>query len=140
MQVFVRWFLRMSLVWLGVGMALALLMAFDPVRVPVVRLAHAHALLAGFVSSMIFGVAYHVLPRFSGRPLESSRMAMAHLWLAHLGVAGIVGGWLIAGFLPGGWAFLHRGGAVAFALGAGLFIYNIWKTLEAPKWNTLPQK
>jgi cbb3-type cytochrome oxidase subunit 1 len=140
MQIFVRWFLRMSLVWLGVGMVLALVMAFDPARVPMVRLAHAHSLLAGFVSMMIFGVAYHVLPRFSGRPLESARLPVVHLWAANLGLLGIVTGWLSAGFLPGGWAWLHRGGAVAFALGAALFIYNIWKTLEAPKWNALPQK
>jgi len=130
----------MSLVWLGVGMLLALVMAFDPVRAPVIRLAHAHVLLAGFVSSMIFGVAYHVLPRFSGNALRSPRLAMVHLWTGNLGVGALVAGWLSMGLIPGGWVFLHRGGAVAFALGAGLFIYNIWKTLEAPKWNTLPQK
>lgn len=137
MQTFVRWFLRMSLVWLGTGMLLALGMAFDPARVPLLRLAHAHALFAGFVSGMIFGVAYHVLPRFSGRPLESPRLATLHLWLANLGVAGIVGGWLSAGALPGGWSWIHRAGAVCFAAGAALFIYNIWKTLEAPEWNAL---
>jgi hypothetical protein len=139
MQAYVRWFLRMSLIWLGTGMLLALVMAFEPLRVPTVRTAHMHALLAGFVSGMIFGVAYHVLPRFSGNALRSPRLAMVHLWTGNLGVAALVAGWLSMGLIPGGWVFLHRGGAVAFALGAGLFIYNIWRTLEAPRW-TVPTK
>ena len=34
-------------------------------------LAHVHMLLLGFVTMMIYGVAYHVLPRFAGYPLHN---------------------------------------------------------------------
>ena len=39
------------------------------------RLAHTHLNLAGFVVMIIFGVAYHILPRFAGKPLHSEAWA-----------------------------------------------------------------
>ena len=51
------------------------------------RPAHVHANLLGFVSMMIFGVAYHVLPRFVGHPLHNRRMAVVHWWVANIGLA-----------------------------------------------------
>src|SRR3972149_6487064 len=45
-------------------------------------LAHAHIVLAGFVMMVIFGIAYHILPRFAGKPLHSEGWAAAHFWLA----------------------------------------------------------
>ena len=52
----VRWFIRTAAAWLGVGLVLGVWMAVDPVRLPLLRAPHLHALLAGFVSLMIFGV------------------------------------------------------------------------------------
>jgi cytochrome c oxidase cbb3-type subunit 1 len=93
------------------------------------RPAHVHANLLGFVSMMIFGVAYHVIPRFSGTPLRSRRAAIVHLWVANLGLAGLVAGWLLR---PSAWdagtAAIGFGGLVS-ALGAFLFIGNLWQTL-----------
>src|SRR3989304_4274239 len=40
-------------------------------------LAHAHIVLAGFVMMVIFGIAYHILPRFAGKPLHSEGWAAA---------------------------------------------------------------
>lgn len=68
MEPFVRKFIRASLVWFGVGILLGLSMSFWPMESLAYRPAHAHAHLLGFVSMMIFGVAYHVIPRFSGAP------------------------------------------------------------------------
>ena len=73
MEPFVRNFIRASLVWLGLGVSLGVAMVIVPQYALVYRPAHMHANLLGFVSMMIFGVAYHVLPRFVGRPLHSSR-------------------------------------------------------------------
>ena len=44
--------------------------------------AHAHIVLTGFVMMIIFGIAYHILPRFAGKPLHSEGWAAAHFWLA----------------------------------------------------------
>lgn len=128
METFVRNFIRSSLVWFGVGTLLGLGMAWWPAEHLVYRPAHAHAHLAGFVGMMIFGVAYHVIPRFAGSTLTSRRLAFVHLWLANLGLAGMVAGWILRGWLGWGTRLMALGGALT-AIGAFLFIYNIWTTL-----------
>jgi cytochrome c oxidase cbb3-type subunit 1 len=130
MEPFVRNFIRASLVWLGGGVLLGLYLAAYPAAI-VYRPAHVHANLLGFVSMMIFGVAYHVIPRFAGVPLRSRGAARAHLWIANAGLGGLVTGWLLR---PNAW---HAGsiviiiGGTASALGAFLCIGNIWATLSA---------
>jgi hypothetical protein len=84
MEPFVRNFVRSSLLWLGGGVLLGMWMAVSPQAI-IYRPAHVHANLLGFVSMMIFGVAYHVIPRFAGSPLRSRRVAMAHLWVSNIG-------------------------------------------------------
>lgn len=132
MDPFVRRFIRSSLAWLGVGVTLGVAMAVRPAWLAF-RPAHLHANLLGFVSMMIFGVAYHVIPRFNGRPLHSPRAAALHLWVANLGLAGMVSGFIlrIYRWTPGS-ALLAAGGALS-AIGAFLFIYNLWRTLEPPR-------
>ena len=129
MDPFVRRFIRSSLVWLGVGVSIGVAMALDPAAVAY-RPAHMHANLLGFVSMMIFGVAYHVMPRFTGRPLHSPRAAALHLWVANLGLAGMVSGFILRVPRWGVGAPLLAAGGVLSAAGAFLFIYNIWNTLE----------
>jgi heme/copper-type cytochrome/quinol oxidase subunit 1 len=136
MDPFVRRFIRSSLVWLGVGVSLGLLMALRPATA-VFRPAHMHANLLGFVSMMIFGVAYHVIPRFTGRPLYSPRAAAAHLWIANAGLGGMVGGFIVRVYHPAGLALLGAGATLS-AGGAALFIFNLWQTLEEPRRATSP--
>ena len=129
MEPFIRNFIRSSLLWLGGGVLLGLWMALSPQAI-VYRPAHVHANLLGFVSMMIFGVAYHVIPRFTGTPLRSRRVAIVHLWVANVGLACLVGGWLLR---PSAWdagTFALGFGAVASATGAFLFIGNLWQTLS----------
>jgi cytochrome c oxidase cbb3-type subunit 1 len=128
MEPYVRRFIRSSLVWLAVGVSLGLWMAVAPSAV-IYRPAHMHANLLGFVSMMIFGVAYHVLPRFVGTPLRSGQAATAHLWFANGGLALMTASWLLRASAP---EFARTGlavGGVSSAIGAFLFIGNIWLTL-----------
>jgi cbb3-type cytochrome oxidase subunit 1 len=80
---------------------------------------------------MIFGVAYHVIPRFSGSPLHSPRLAGLHLWIANIGLALMVSGWIWRVWWRWAGEGALRMGAVASALGAAAFIFNIWRTLDA---------
>lgn len=130
MDWFVKVFIKSSLCWLGLGVLLGLTMVAVPSAI-IYRPAHVHANLLGFVTMMIFGVAYHVLPRFSGRPLHSSRLAILHLYLANAGVAGMVLGFLLRPNLGSPGTALLAAGGTASAAGAFLFIYNIWQTIDA---------
>ena len=89
------------------------------------RLAHTHLNLAGFVSMIIFGIAYHILPRFAGKPLHSEAWAAAHFWIASLSTAGMV-----AGFLVPAAAILLWTGSVAQFFGIVLGVVNLWLTIR----------
>lgn len=128
MEWFVKAFLRASLAWLVTGVTLGAAMAIQPAWA-IYRTAHMHMLLPGFVMMMIFGVAYHVIPRFTGFPLHSRRAPAVHWWISNIGLALMVAGFIsrahVASF---GTPVLVLGGILA-ATGAYTFAYVIWRTL-----------
>jgi cytochrome c oxidase cbb3-type subunit 1 len=89
------------------------------------RLAHTHLNLAGFVIMIIFGIAYHILPRFAGNPLRSEAWAAAHFWIAALATAGMVIGFIIPAA-----AVLLWTGSVAQLGGIVLGVINLWLTIR----------
>ena len=128
MEWFVRAFMRASLVWLALGITFGLSMAIHPAWI-VYRPAHVHMNLVGFVTMMIYGVAFYVVPRFTGHPLHSRTLAGWQWWIANAGLAGMVTGFLLqphAG-VPG--AGILVAGGVLETLGAYLFVFNIWRTI-----------
>jgi cytochrome c oxidase cbb3-type subunit 1 len=131
MEWFVRAFIKASVTWLAVGVTLGVGMAIHPPWV-VYRPAHIHLNVLGFVAMMIFGVGYHVLPRFAGHPLIRPRLATAHWWLANIGLALLATGFLLRphGFAATASLALGAGGALS-AAGAYAFAWNIWRTLRA---------
>ena len=129
MDWFVTRFLKASLAWFGAGISLGLLMAVRP-GFAIYRTAHLHMNLLGFVAMMIFGVAYHVIPRFSGHPLHSRRLAGAHWWIANAGLALFVSGFLLVPHVGRPALALVALGGVTSAAGGYCFIYNLWRTLD----------
>ena len=130
MDWFAKAFIRASLLWFAAGIALGLAMAIHPAWI-VYRPAHAHMNLVGFVVMMIFGVGYQMLPRFFGHPIHSRVLAESHIWLANLGLAGLVAGFFLAPNVGvAGMRVVAIGGAV-WAVGALGFVYNMWRTFDA---------
>ena len=131
----VRAFLKASLVWLALGVTFGVAMAAHPVWT-VYRPAHLHMTLLGFVTMMIYGVGYHVIPRFSGFPLHARRLPVWHWWLSNVGLTLMVVGFVLRGSgatsTTTSTGVLTVGGMLA-ALGAYMFAYNIWRTLEGPR-------
>ena len=127
---FAKAFIRASLVWFVAGITLGLAMAVHPAWV-VYRPAHAHMNLVGFVVMMIFGVGYQMLPRFFGHPIHSKALAIAHVWLANLGLIGLVGGFLLAPHIGSASVPVTASGGMLWALGAYGFVYNMWRTFNA---------
>lgn len=130
MDWFAKAFLKASLTWLGLGVTLGVGMAIHPPWI-VYRPAHMHMNLLGFVAMMIFGVAYHVIPRFTGNALHSRRLAVRHWWVANAGLALMVIGFTLRPQgNPSATPLLGFGGGLS-AIGAYAFIYNIWRTIDA---------
>jgi cbb3-type cytochrome oxidase subunit 1 len=132
MDWFVKAFLKASLAWLALGVTLGATMAAHPAYT-IYRPAHDHMVLLGFVTMMIFGVGYHVIPRFTGHLIHNRRAAEAQWFVSNSGLALMVVGFVIrANGSPMGTPVLSVGGVLA-ALGAYTFVYNIWRTIDGPK-------
>jgi len=130
MEWFVKAFIRASLAWFAIGISLGLAMAAYPPWV-VYRPAHAHMNVVGFITMMIFGVGYQLLPRLFGHPLRSRALAVAHFWLANVGLALMVIGFALAPRIGPGSAPVTATGGLLFASGAFAFVFNMWRTFNA---------
>jgi cbb3-type cytochrome oxidase subunit 1 len=129
MDSYVVRFLRAALSWLALGVTLGVCMAVHPAWI-VYRPAHLHMLLLGFVSMMIAGVAYHVLPRFAATSLHSPRVAGIHWLLSNVGLVLLASGFIVRihDVRIGAW-LLGIGGTLS-AAGAYAMVWNLWRTLD----------
>ena len=89
MDIFVVRFIKVSLIYLFLGAILGVLFLYNSGFQSLIFV-HSHFNLLGFVSMMIFGVGYHVLPRFRGKELYSKKMANIQFWIANIGLIGMV--------------------------------------------------
>jgi hypothetical protein len=87
-------------------------------------LAAEHIAAAGWVLLTIAGVAYHVLPRFSGLPLRGAGWARAQLGCHLLALALVVPG------LGLGLRGVFAAGGALLALACALLAYTVWPTLR----------
>ena len=130
MEWFIKAFIRASLLWFAAGIALGVAMTLSPPLI-IYRPAHAHMNVAGFLTMLVFGVGYQLLPRLFGHPLHSARLAIAHLYLANLGLAALVLGFLVRPH-SGRWGdWLSSAGGILFAIGVALWLWNLWRTFDA---------
>lgn len=131
MDWFVKAFVKAALAWLALGVTLGVAMAAHPAWI-IYRPAHMHMVMLGFVTMMIFGVAYHVIPRFTGFPLHSRRAPGVQWFISNAGLALMVTGFIVRPSAPmPGVPILAFGGTLA-ALGAYTFVYVIWRTINGP--------
>lgn len=128
MEWFIKAFIRASLLWFAAGIVLGIAMAVVPAWI-VYRPAHAHMNVAGFLTMLVFGVGYQLLPRLFGHPLWSPRLAAVHLYLANLGLGGLVLGFFLGP--AGGSRWLMILGGSVYAAGALIWVWNLWHTFNA---------
>ena len=134
MPTLTRWFVKSALIYL----VAALLAAVIDVALPgnavisALRPAYLHLFVVGWITQMIFGVAYWMFPRFSRRrPRGSAALGWATYVLLNLGLllrlagepaeilrseAGL--GWLLVGSATLQW------------LAAALFVANTWARVK----------
>lgn len=117
-----------SIVYLIIGSTMGMVIVLAPSQLTLMP-SHAHILLIGFVSMMIFGVGYHLLPVFAGTDLHSLRLAEIQFWLQNIGLIGL------AFTLPYRYNYLL--GTAVFGsislLAIYIFVYNIARSIIPPK-------
>jgi cbb3-type cytochrome oxidase subunit 1 len=87
--------------------------------------------VVGWLTMLVFGVGYQLLPRLFGHPLKSRNLAIAHLYLANLGLAGMVAGFILQPHIGTGARWITASGGTLFTLGAMFWVWNLWHTFNA---------
>jgi len=113
-------------------------------------IAHAHMGVLGFSGTIALGGIYFILPRITGKPLYSGRLADIQYWLVLLGMAGFFGVLTAAGLIQGNswlngetvyrvlpaihpYMVLRVGIGVLLLGGAVIGLYNIYKSLYSSR-------
>jgi len=124
--------IKSAFVYLACGIGLGVWFALDRATGALLRPLHAELNLWGWATLLIYGMAYHILPRFVGRMPRWPRLAAAQSWLAIAGVALVAAGWIcVVSALPLAQVVLVAGGALQVVAAAlfGLLIGDLlsWK-------------
>ena len=122
------WFIKCALVYFLLAIVLGLHMAVSGTTYPYMPI-HAHFNLLGWMSMMIYGVGYHILPRFSGKPLYSEKIAEWQFWLANVGLIGMAIGWMVRSWQGDSSMLLIF--AIVEAVSSVMFVVNMFKTIKA---------
>jgi cytochrome c oxidase cbb3-type subunit 1 len=131
MDKYAKAFVKASMIYLGIGAITGIGMVLWPdIRFAVTRV-HTHINLLGFMAMMIYGVGYHILPRFMGRPVYSHRLGNLQAWFANITLTGLSISWILETLHGGIWRSL----AILFGIGQVfsifLFIVNLWMSMVA---------
>lgn len=130
MDWFIKAFIRASLLWFAAAIILGVAIAVHPAWI-IYRPAHAHLAVVGFLTMLVFGVGYQLLPRLFGHPLHSTTLAIAHLFAANVGLGALVAGFLVRPHQERVGLWLTGAGGVTFAIGVVLWVWNLWRTFDA---------
>lgn len=126
-------FIKSSLIYFAIAALVGLDITFMPEHLGAMMPMHAHLMLLGWISMMIFGVAYHILPRFSASPLYSEKIANAQFYLAHIGLIGMSISFAMRSYVDAG-AMLLVVFSIIEAVSVLMFAFNMLMTLpKAPK-------
>ena len=129
MDKFVKGFIVMSVVYLGAAAVMGILMLANP-NVMALKFVHSHLNMLGWVSMMIYGVGYHILPRFMGRPLYNNKIGEIQFYLANISLVSMLLFYTLNVYNP---SDVYKtitvvSGAVQ-AITIFLFLYNMLMTL-----------
>ena len=122
------WFIKCAMVYFLLAVILGLHMAVSGIAYPYMPI-HAHFNLLGWMSMMIYGVGYHILPRFSGKPLYSEKIAEWQFWLANIGLIGMAIGWMVRNWQGDSRVLLIF--SIIEAASSVMFVVNMFKTIKA---------
>ncbi len=124
-------FIRMSVIYFAIAAVIGVHFMFSKVNHHQLFQAHVHLMLLGWMSMMIYGVGYHILPRFNGNPVAFPKLAIVHFWIANVGLIGFVSTWGIRRY---GYSDIpEKVFAVMNAIGIFMFVTNILVSIRKPK-------
>lgn len=126
MDPFAKNFIRSALIYFAIAAIIgAFIMFTKRVEYYQLKYAHVHVMLLGWMSMMIYGVGYHILPRFNGNPIAFPKLAVIHFYMANIALVGLICTW--------GIGYIHKGFGVLNVIAIGLFVLNMLVSIRKPK-------
>lgn len=131
MDRFVKNFIAASIIYLAVASVLGVLMLAHPPFLVTMKFPHSHLMLLGWVSMMIYGVGYHILPKFAGRFIKHPGMAEAQFWVSNIGLVLMLAFYVPMHLNPAVFVFkaVVVGAGAAEAVSIFMFLYNMMATI-----------
>jgi len=128
----IAWYLRMSVIYFFLGAILGVVMLLWPSESGYYIPVHVHLNLLGFMSMMIYGVGYHILPKFSGRTVYSPFLMRIQFWFANAGLIGMAVSWtfVIRDTMPVLFNTALVISAFCSLIAVAFFAINILKTIK----------
>lgn len=128
-----RLFIKTALIWFVAALGFALLLVLQyavtmPTFVGAFGPAYFHLFMVGWVTQLIFGVAYWMFPKFSReQPRGHEQLAWVVYWLLNIGLAlRLVGEPLVVMQAGVGWGYLLPLSALLQWIAGILFVVNTW--------------
>ena len=132
MDTFVRRFIIMSIVYLGISSLVGIAMLGSE-NAMALKFVHSHLNMLGWVSMMIYGVGYHILPKFMGRAMHSKTLGEIQFWMANIGLVAMLLFYTVNVYSPSGALVMVTVVAgVLETVSIFLFFYNMLMTLMTP--------
>jgi cbb3-type cytochrome oxidase subunit 1 len=129
MDRFVRNFIIASIIYLGISTILGIVMLHHPQYLSL-KFVHSHLNMLGWVSMMIYGVGYHILPKFAGKFIKYPKMGELQFWTSNVGLIGMLLFYTMNVLSPtSSYALFATLFGVVQAFSIGLFFYNMLATL-----------
>lgn len=132
MPMVTRWFLRSGFLFLVLAIALGVAEAVTPEAAPLfvrLRPVGLHFLVVGWLTQLIFGVAYWLFPRHPTRPPRGST---PFAWAALVGLdLGLLARGIAEPMLPASWARgVLLGSALLHLAAVGSYAWLIWPRIR----------
>lgn len=122
-------FIRMGVIYFLIAAIIGAFLLFSREGRYQLLYAHVHLNMLGWLSMMIYGVGYHILPRFNGNPLAFPKLAVIHFWMSNIVLVGLVSVWGHGGYsrIP------EKVLVILNVVAVTLFVINILASLRKPK-------
>ncbi|NJD57439.1 MAG: hypothetical protein FIA94_13695 [Nitrospirae bacterium] len=129
MDRFVRNFIIASIIYLGISSLLGIAMLHQT-RLLSLKFVHSHLNMLGWVSMMIYGVGYHILPKFAGKMIKYPKMGEIQFWASNISLIGMLIFYAMNVATPSAsYAMITTFFGVVQVFSIGLFFYNMLATL-----------
>lgn len=125
-------FIKTSLVYLAISTVLGVLI----IPGPGFSFMHSHFALIGWVSFLLFGICYEIIPRFTGKPLFSEKLGVLQFWFGNIGLIGLFFSYpfmkmyMVKQKDSSDAMLMVVIFGIILAISFFMFIYNIWKSME----------